>query len=68
MREIPFEGSELHVLLKNHNVNDADELEKLQRHFEIAKIAAKEYTWSRFWKDAVVFLENKLSKRRKKCQ
>jgi hypothetical protein len=67
MREIPFEGSELHVMLKNHNAKTVDGLEKLQRHLEQAKIAAKEHPKARFWKDAVIFLENKL-KGRKLCQ
>jgi hypothetical protein len=60
MREIIFEGSELHTCIKNHNIKTPDGLEKVTLHLEQGRIALKENPESQFWKDAIKFMELKL--------
>jgi len=58
--EINFLGSELHTCIKNLDVKTIDGLEKVRRHLTQANKALEEQPKSRFWKDVVLFLNNKI--------
>jgi hypothetical protein len=60
MREITFggDGCVLSVILTN--LKDRSELE---RHLNQCKTALRDYPRSKYWKDAIAFIEKKLKKR-----
>jgi hypothetical protein len=61
MREITFGGDGCVLSVVLTNLKDRSELEK---HLSQCKIALRDYPRSKYWKDAIAFIEKKIERKR----